>query len=102
MWENIGGLGLLEAVNVKRGHWINGEEPVEEALVCLDWVMGSQQSFTLKWSDRCSLQKDNSGGSMGMNRGPHGPSPAQLVLYSCNIQSRAEEVEGGTMEEQVV
>lgn len=65
MWENIGGLGLLEAVNVKRGHWINGEEPVEEALVCLDWVMGSQQSFTLKWSDRCSLQKDNSGDSMG-------------------------------------
>lgn len=37
-----------------------------------------------------------------MNREQHGPSPAQLVLYSCNIQSRPEELEGGTVEEQVV
>lgn len=56
---------MLEVVNIKREHWINGEEPVEEALFCLDWVMASQQRFTLKWSDRCILQKDNPGGCMG-------------------------------------
>lgn len=51
-------MGLSEAVNAERGHWKNGKESSEKALVCLG-VGDGESSVVYRngviWPERCIL-----------------------------------------------